>query len=80
MKARRAQRCSTSHQWVGWNGWLELQLRAPRSALGAAAACFLFLSSLAPAKPGGGRPDIGTYQADDKDPWVPGCTFSPACK
>ena len=34
----------------------------------------------APAKPGGARPDIGAYQADDEDPWVPGCTFSPACK
>ena len=34
----------------------------------------------APAKPGGGRPDIGAYQADDEDPWVPGCTFSPACQ
>ena len=46
----------------------------------AAATCFLFLSSLAPAKPGGGRPDTGAYQAGGKGPWVPGCAFSPACK
>ena len=40
----------------------------------AAAACFLFLSSLAPAKPGGGRSDIGATRrtTDDEDPWVLG--------
>ena len=35
----------------------------------AAATCFLsFL-------PGGVRPDIGAYQADGEDPWVPGAPF-----
>eukprot|EP01050_Picozoa_sp_SAG11_P008980 SAG11_NODE_819_length_7017_cov_3.801821_1_plen_396_part_00 len=33
----------------------------------------------AAAKPDGWRPDIGAYQTDDDQPWVPGCTFSSVC-
>lgn len=33
-----------------------------------------------PFTPPGANPDVGAYQHDDKDPWVPGCTFKPECK
>jgi hypothetical protein len=32
-----------------------------------------------PRREDGKAPDIGAYQADDADPWRPGCTFHPAC-
>ena len=30
-------------------------------------------------RPDGRAPDVGAYQADDADPWRPGCTFHPTC-
>ena len=32
-----------------------------------------------PRREDGKAPDVGAYQADDADPWRPGCTFHPAC-
>lgn len=32
-----------------------------------------------PARSDGKAPDVGAYDGDDPDPWVPGCTFHPSC-
>ena len=32
-----------------------------------------------PRREDGKAADVGAYQADDADPWRPGCTFHPAC-
>jgi hypothetical protein len=33
----------------------------------------------APPRKNGRAPDVGAYQSDDEQPWVPGCTFRPDC-